>query len=131
MADENQDVAEARRLGADEGKAFDRELRRIERDDQLSRLLAAAAGAGREGGGDAAPAPEPGAPVEPLTSPVTGSATLDAVQQLEEYDLDRPSLDTLSLRREVDRLTIYYNAVQNSRAWRLTQRLRQIVGRAW
>jgi hypothetical protein len=43
----------------------------------------------------------------------------------------QPTLGSLYLQREVERLTFFYNAVQNSRAWRLTQRLRRLVGRAW
>jgi hypothetical protein len=43
----------------------------------------------------------------------------------------QPSLGSLQMQREVERLTFFYNAVQNSRAWRLTQRLRRLVGRAW
>ena len=35
------------------------------------------------------------------------------------------------LQREVEHLRAFYHAVQNSRAWRLTQRLRRLVGRAW
>jgi hypothetical protein len=42
-----------------------------------------------------------------------------------------PELGTLQLQDELGRLRIYYNAVQKSRAWRLTQRLRRLVGRAW
>jgi hypothetical protein len=42
-----------------------------------------------------------------------------------------PELGTLRLQDEATRLRNYYNAVQNSRAWRLTQRLRRLVGRAW
>jgi hypothetical protein len=43
----------------------------------------------------------------------------------------QPSLGILALKSDVERLTAYYNAVQNSRVWRLTQRLRRLVGRAW
>ncbi|HVR10822.1 MAG TPA: hypothetical protein VMW75_22460 [Thermoanaerobaculia bacterium] len=35
------------------------------------------------------------------------------------------------LQREVERLRAFYDAVQRSRAWRLTQRLRGFLGRAW
>ncbi len=35
------------------------------------------------------------------------------------------------LQREVERLRAFYDAVQRSRAWRLTQRLRGVMGRAW
>jgi hypothetical protein len=44
---------------------------------------------------------------------------------------DRPSLGVDELRREVDHLRAFHDAVQRSRAWRLTQRLRGAVGRAW
>lgn len=40
-------------------------------------------------------------------------------------------LGSLQLQDEVTRLRDYYNAVQSSWAWRLTQRLRRLVGRAW
>jgi|ERR1700674_868857 len=43
----------------------------------------------------------------------------------------RPAIGTYDLESEVERLLAYYHAVQNSRAWRLTQRLRRVVGRAW
>src|ERR1700753_1369625 len=39
----------------------------------------------------------------------------------------QPSLGLLALKSDVERLTAYYNAVQNSRVWRLTQRLRRLV----
>src|SRR5215467_10296533 len=39
-----------------------------------------------------------------------------------------PALGTLQLQDELTRLRNYYHAVQNSRAWRLTQRLRRLVG---
>jgi hypothetical protein len=43
----------------------------------------------------------------------------------------RPPLGVHDLESEVERLLGFYHAVQNSRAWRLTQRLRGVVGRAW
>jgi hypothetical protein len=45
--------------------------------------------------------------------------------------LPSEALGTLQLQDEVTRLRDYYNAVQKSRAWRLTQWLRRLVGRAW
>lgn len=42
-----------------------------------------------------------------------------------------PALNELLLRREVERLSHFYDSVQQSRAWRLTQSLRRLVGRAW
>ncbi len=44
---------------------------------------------------------------------------------------ERAPLGVDELRREVDRLRAFHDAVQRSRAWRLTQRLRGAVGRAW
>jgi hypothetical protein len=98
MADDSQDVAEARRLGAGEGDAFDLRLRQRERDER-DELFA------RGGGG--------------------------MLQPTDDHAFERPSLDELAMRREVDRLTAYYDAVQNSRVWRLTQRVRQLMGRQW
>ena len=43
----------------------------------------------------------------------------------------QPQLGSHDLQSEVERLRAYYHAVQRSRAWRLTQRLRGVVGRAW
>lgn len=42
-----------------------------------------------------------------------------------------PALHELQLRREVERLALFHDSVQQSRAWRLTQSLRRLVGRAW
>jgi hypothetical protein len=42
-----------------------------------------------------------------------------------------PALNALQLQREVERLSHFYDSVQRSRAWRLTQSLRRLVGRAW
>jgi hypothetical protein len=39
--------------------------------------------------------------------------------------------DSPEMQGEAERLRAFYHAVQNSRAWRLTQRLRRVVGRAW
>jgi hypothetical protein len=43
----------------------------------------------------------------------------------------RPPLGAQELQSEVERLRAFYDAVQNSRAWRLAQRLRGLMGRAW
>jgi hypothetical protein len=43
----------------------------------------------------------------------------------------RAPLSDHEAQREIERLRAFYHAVQNSRAWRLTQRLRGMVGRAW
>jgi hypothetical protein len=54
---------------------------------------------------------------EPDLGPVTGPASLSPAEP--------------ALQREIERLRAFYHAVQNSRAWRLAQRLRGMVGRAW
>jgi hypothetical protein len=92
-----------RRLGAEEGEAFDRRLRddeRVERDERLSRI---SWGADRIDSDDDA-------------APLLGG---------------QPTLSELQMEREIKRLMSYYNAVENSRVWRLTQRLRRLAGRAW
>ncbi|HYL06334.1 MAG TPA: hypothetical protein VE075_09860 [Thermoanaerobaculia bacterium] len=43
----------------------------------------------------------------------------------------RPPLGVQDLQREVESLRAFYDAVQRSRAWRLAQRLRGAMGRAW
>jgi hypothetical protein len=146
MVDDSHDQEAERRLGTEEAEAFDRQLRVRENGerDQLLRRAGGApgsvrAGAGRNGSGTPATAPSPattadgadGAP--PETPEDTGLAGVSLGEAYEAYDLfERPSLETLRLRREVERLTIYYNAVQNSRAWRMAQQLRRLMGRqAW
>jgi len=42
-----------------------------------------------------------------------------------------PELSTLQLRNDFERFRSFHDAVQKSRAWRLAQRLRAVVGRAW
>jgi hypothetical protein len=92
-----------RQLGADEGEAFDRRLREGERAEREERLSRIAWGADRIDSDDDA-------------APLLGG---------------QPSLGELQMERELKRLTSYYNAVENSRVWRLTQRLRRLAGRAW
>jgi hypothetical protein len=55
------------------------------------------------------------------------------VEQVQSLDAAPawPALGTLQMQDELARLRSYYNAVQKSRAWRLTQHLRRLVGRAW
>jgi hypothetical protein len=103
MTHESDDLAEAHRQGAGEADAFDRRLREREREERDERS-SRLAGSGANGANAASPAH-------------------DAVE--------RPSLDELAARREIERLTSYYNAVENSRAWRFTQRVRRLMGRAW
>ena len=93
----------ARQLGAAQGEAFDHRLREYERSEREERLSRFAWAVDGEDG------EEPGGQPEHRQT----------------------SLPTLELEREVQRLTAYYNAVQGSRAWRLTQRLRRLVGREW
>jgi hypothetical protein len=89
-----------RRRGSQEGESFDRRLREIEGAERQQLLDRAA--------------------------PDAASARSGAGY----YFSEPPSLHTLQLQREVDSLKYYYNAVQGSRAWRLTQGLRRLVGRA-
>jgi hypothetical protein len=92
-----------RQLGADEGEAFDLRLREHERSEREDRLSRIAWGADRIDSDDDA-------------APLLGG---------------QPSLGELQMERELKRLTSYYNAVENSRVWRLIQRLRRLAGRAW
>jgi hypothetical protein len=94
----------ARQLGTDEGEAFDRRLREVERAERLDRLSRMA------------------------TAIEAGDADGDLAADPAAY---QPSLGTLDLQRQLERLSAYYHAVESSRAWRLTQRLRRLVGRAW
>lgn len=99
-------------LGREEGEAFDRRLReaeRVEREDRLSRIA---------WGGQASGETVPGIPGLPAA--VAGP------------DWRAPTaIEVLELEREVQRLGHFHDAVQRSRAWRLTQRLRRMVGREW
>lgn len=104
MSSDGDRQALERRRGAQEGESFDRRLREIEgaeRQERLGLLDAAA---------------------RDLAAARAG---------FNHYYSDPPSLHTLQLQREVESLRFYYNAVQRSRAWRLTQSLRRLVGRAW
>jgi hypothetical protein len=102
MSDELDRYAAERRLGAALAEAFDRRLREVEEGERRERLH----------GLDAAAAPE-------------------AQDGGEALPAGRPSLVALQLESENKRLRDYYLAVQGSRAWRLTQQLRRLVGRAW
>jgi hypothetical protein len=64
---------------------------------------------------------------ERMSRMVWGVEQMDPVAAAQPW----PALGTLQLQDELTRLRDYYNAVQKSRAWRLTQRLRRLVGRAW
>jgi hypothetical protein len=96
-------LASERHLGYEQGEAFDRRLREREAADRAERLSRFVSGAD-----------EPG---------------LDMAGGPAGYR--RPPLGVHDLEGEVERLLAFYHAVQNSRAWRLTQRLRGVVGRAW
>jgi len=96
-------LASERHLGYEQGEAFDRRLREREAADRAERLSRFVSGAD-----------EPG---------------LDMAGGPAGYH--RPALGVHDLEGEVERLLAFYHAVQNSRAWRLTQRLRGVVGRAW
>jgi hypothetical protein len=102
MTDRNR-LASERHLGYEQGEAFDHRLREREAADRAERLSRFVSGAD-EPGLDMAGAP-------------TGHRRL--------------ALGVHDLESEVERLLGFYHAVQNSRAWRLTQRLRGVVGRAW
>lgn len=41
------------------------------------------------------------------------------------------SADVMRLQRDVERLAAFHQAVTRSKAWRLIQALRRLVGRAW
>ena len=103
MADDRHRVASERQLGFEQGEAFDRRLREQELAEREERLD------GSDWALDDWDAPdlEPGLLV------------------------GRPPLALLQLQDENKHLRFFYHAVQNSRAWRLTQRLRAMVGRAW
>ena len=107
MSSDGDRQALERRRGSQEGESFDRRLRDVEGAERQERL-------GLLGLQDTAAQDPAGA----------GSG-------FSHYFSDPPSLQTLQLQREVDSLKFYYNAVQRSRAWRLTQSLRRLVGRAW
>jgi hypothetical protein len=92
-----------RQLGFEQGEAFDRLLRERELAGREERLSRLLCGLDEVGLDLLGPAAAP---------------------------LQTPSGDQ-DVQREVERLRAYYHAVQNSRAWRLTQRLRGVVGRAW
>jgi hypothetical protein len=105
-------LASERQLGYEQGEAFDRALRESEladRAERLSRLVFGADDLDLNGAGAAGLAGAPAGPAAHL----------------------RPALGVDGLESEVERLRAFYHAVQNSRAWRLTQRLRGVVGRAW
>ena len=105
MPDDLDRYATERRLGAALGEAFDRRLREAEEGERR----------GLQGGGAAA---GPEAEHEP-----------DGGDEMPPAG--RPPLALLQLETETRRLRDYYLAVQGSRAWRLTQQLRRLVGRAW
>ena len=102
-------LASERHQGYEQGEAFDRRLREREVADRAERLSRLVSGAD-----------EPGLDVADATDIADGYA-----------ELRRPDLAVHDLESEVERLRAFHYAVQNSRAWRLTQRLRGVVGRAW
>jgi hypothetical protein len=110
MATDRHRLSVEEHLGREEGEAFDRCLReaeRAEREDRLSRIAWGGYGSS-----------ETGIPVLPAA--------------VEEPDRRAPAaIEVLELEREVQRLTHFHDAVQRSRAWRMTQRLRRMVGREW
>jgi hypothetical protein len=78
-------------------------------------------------GDEAISADRPHLPHLPLPRFVLPTLPLD----LAEPGRRAPALNELQLRREVERLSHFHDSVQQSRAWRLTQSLRRLVGRAW
>src|SRR5258708_22006731 len=102
-------LASERHLGYEQGEAFDRRLREREAADRAERLSRLMTGAD-----------EPGLDMANGGGPPAGPA-----------GHHRPPQGVHDLESEVERLRAFYHAVQNSRAWRLTQRLRGGVGRAW
>jgi hypothetical protein len=160
MIDDRHRLASERQRGAEEGEAFDRRLRereRVEREERLSRIawVAAApawlpsAGAGgepdgrdlvspaavvRAGAGAGARAASPAGTAGGRRAAAAEDSPAPGEDQAGGEARHRPGrrpLETLQLEREVERLNQFYNAVQNSRVWRVTQRLRRLVGRAW
>jgi len=99
-------LASERHLGYEQGEAFDRRLREREVADRAERLSRFVSGAD-----------EPGLEIADVTA--------GRLRNL------GPALAVHDLESEVERLRAFYHAVQNSRAWRLTQRLRGVLGRAW
>ena len=111
-------LASERQLGYEQGEAFDRRLRESEladRAERLSRLVFGADDLELTFGGSAGIADGAG---------IAGGPAGPAGHH-------RPAFGAPGLESEVERLRSFYHAVQNSRAWRLTQRLRGVVGRAW
>jgi hypothetical protein len=111
-------LASERHLGYEQGEVFDRRLREREaagRAERLSRLVT---------GADA-----PG--LDLAAGPVRDADDARDARDEGNAGSYRPALGTRNLESEVERLRAFYHAVQNSRAWRLTQRLRGVVGRAW
>lgn len=106
MTDRNR-LASERHLGYEQGEAFDLRLREREEADRTERLSRLVSGAD-----------EPGLDIDDGPGVTAGY-------------LRRPALGVHDLESEVERLRAFYHAVQNSRAWRLTQRLRGVLGRAW
>ncbi|MBV8202674.1 MAG: hypothetical protein JOZ15_18820 [Acidobacteria bacterium] len=103
MTTDGQRLASERQLGFEQGEAFDRRLRERELAGREERLSRLLCGTD-----------DPGIEI------LAGDAG-PARAPLGEPDVER----------EIERLRAFYHAVQNSRAWRLTQRLRGVVGRAW
>lgn len=95
------DLGEARNLGRLEAEAFDRRLREAEARDREVRLARLAASTDRE---------------EEASWSGGGDGSPYEVWQL---------------RRDVERLAGFHQAVLHSRAWRLLQALRRPFGRAW
>jgi hypothetical protein len=103
MTTDGHPLAIERQLGFDQGEAFDRRLRERELAGREERLSRLLCGVDDTG--------------------------LDLLETAAAPP--RTPLGDQEAQREVERLRAFYHAVQNSRAWRLTQRLRRVVGRAW
>jgi len=114
-------LASERHLGYEQGESFDRRLREREaagRAERLSRLVIGADAPGLDLAAGAADG----------AHGAHGSHGCNTARDPGDH---RPALGARDLESEVERLRAFYHAVQNSRAWRLTQRLRGVVGRAW
>jgi hypothetical protein len=160
MATDWHRLALERRLGSEEGEAFDRRLRETERAEREERLawsgdawgepVAAFSGTLELHAALAAEAPPAAATGAPDDDPLAADRPAAAAASprpprlplprfvlptlpadLIEPGRRAPALDELQLRREVERLSHFHDSVQRSRAWRLTQGLRRLVGRAW
>jgi len=104
---EKDDLAHLRRLGRLEAESFDAALReeeRREREEHLTHLAAAAE---------------------------DDDATAELFHASASHAPGELSGAAWRLQQDLERLTAFHQAVVHSRAWRLIQAARRLVGRAW